>query len=290
MLLKSKFTKVMGLIALPLVVLQLSGCQMTQLTAAAREGDVARINELLNKGAKVDEFPPGKWSATPLYWSLFECKYDAARLLLKKGANVNLTDSYGTSPLHLAVCCKKVELSFIEHLIQKGADVNYKNTSDGLTSLHYASSSGSVDMAKLLIDKGADINAADHKGTTPLMLAVQKNSLPVAKLLLERGADISLRDKHKKNAMSYAKGIFTKKKEMIKLLESADRIRPVPKAAASLDTSQLYKGIKGIVLKNDDVIQGQILSIDNDVLKIRTKEGNVLSYSFMNDVKKYITE
>jgi ankyrin repeat protein len=239
MLPESKLIKLVGLIALPFVMLQLTSCAiMTPLTAAAKYGDVARINELLNEGAKVDEPNSGKWSATPLYWSLFECKFEAAELLLKRGANVNSTDSYGSSPLYLAVCCKNAKLSFIEHLIRKGADVNYKNKHDGLTSLHHASSSGSVGLAKLLIDKGADVNALDNKGTTPLILAVEKNSLPIAKLLLERGADVNLRDKHKKNAMSYAKGIFTKKKEMIQLLQNADRIKPVNKAVASIDTSQ----------------------------------------------------
>jgi len=43
-------------------------------------------------------------------------------------------------------------------------------------------------------------------------------------------------------------------------------------------------------LKNSDVIKGQIISIDNNMLKIRTKEEKILSYSFMNEVKKYITE
>lgn len=237
MLLKFKLTRLIGLIALPLVILQLTGCQMTPLTAAAREGDIAGMNRLLNEGAKVDEFPQGNWSATPLYWSLFNCQFDAAKFLLMKGANVNLTDSYGSAPLHLAVSCKNVEPSFIEAIIQKGADVNYKNTSDGFTSLHYAISSRSVGVSKLLIDKGADINAPDNKGTTPLILAVQKDALPVAKLLLERGADVNLFDKRKKNAMSYTKGIFTKKKEMIQLLQNTDGIKPVVKIAASIDTS-----------------------------------------------------
>ena len=52
-----------------------------------------------------------------------------------------------------------------------------------------------------------------------------------------------------------------------------------------------YEGIKGIVLKNGKVIEGQIISIDdNDVLKIRTKEGKILSYSFMKEAKEYIIE
>jgi ankyrin repeat protein len=195
---------------------------MTPLTAAAKQGDVATIKELLNKGAKVDEPNVGKWSATPLYWSLSDCKYEAAELLLKKGANANSAESFGLAPLHLAVCCKDADLSFIEHLIQKGADVNFKNTSDGWRSLHYAISCGSDDMARLLIEQGADVNAIADDGTTPLILAAKNDSVFIAKLLLEKGADVNWRDMKKKNAMSYAKGLFSKKKKMIQLLQSAE--------------------------------------------------------------------
>jgi hypothetical protein len=63
------------------------------------------------------------------------------------------------------------------------------------------------------------------------------------------------------------------------------------KTAPSIDTQHYYEGIKGIVLKNGKVIKGQIISIDdNDVLKIRTKQGKILSYSFMKEVKEYITK
>ena len=230
MLPKSKLTKLVGLIALPLVILQLTSCAtMTPLTAAAKQGDVAMINKLLNEGAKIDEPNSGKWSATPLYWSLFDCKFEAAELLLKKGANVNSTDSFGSAPLYVAACCENVDLSLIEHLIQKGADINYGNKSDGLTSLHYSISCGSVDVAILLIEKGANVNALTNDGTSPLILAAKNDSVFIAKFLLERGADVDWRDFHKKNAMSYAKGIFTKKKKMIQLLQSADSISPVNK-------------------------------------------------------------
>ena len=123
---------------------------------------------------------------------------------------------------------------------------------------------------------------------------MKKNSLPVAKLLLEKGADVNWRDKHKKNAMSYTKGFFTKKKDMIQLLQSAEGGKPVVAASTAappaVDTARYYQGIKGIVLKNGNVIEGQITDIDNDVLKIRTKEGKNLTYSFMNDIEKYITK
>ena len=63
------------------------------------------------------------------------------------------------------------------------------------------------------------------------------------------------------------------------------------KTSPSINTQSYYAGIKGIVLKNGKVIKGQIISIDdNDVLKIRTKKGKILSYSFTKEVKEYITE
>jgi hypothetical protein len=62
------------------------------------------------------------------------------------------------------------------------------------------------------------------------------------------------------------------------------------KTPPTIDTRHYYDGIKGIVLKNGRIVKGQIISIDeNDVLKIRTRSGRILSYSFSRDVKEYIT-
>ena len=67
--------------------------------------------------------------------------------------------------------------------------------------------------------------------------------------------------------------------------------KPESETLSSINTPSYYAGIKGVVLKNGKVIKGQIISIDdNDVLKIRTEKGKILSYSFTKDVKKYITE
>jgi len=229
MLPKSKLTKLVGFIALPFIMLQLVGCaHTTPLSAAAEQNNTAVIKELLNKGAKIDETNSGKWTATPLYWAVHYCKYDAAELLLKKGANVNLADSFGMSPLQVAVCCKDLDISLIEHLIEKGADINYGTPSnalakpfEGWTSLHYAISCGADEAARYLIDKGADVNAIADDGTTPLILAAKNDSVFIAKFLLEKGADVNWRDMKKKSALSYAKAPFSKKKKMIELLESA---------------------------------------------------------------------
>jgi hypothetical protein len=62
------------------------------------------------------------------------------------------------------------------------------------------------------------------------------------------------------------------------------------KAKPSVDAGQRYRGIKGIVLVNGNKIEGQIISMDPDKIKIRTKEGKILSYDFKKEVENFIHE
>lgn len=59
-------------------------------------------------------------------------------------------------------------------------------------------------------------------------------------------------------------------------------------AACRDNTRSYYQSVKALVLKNGDIIEGQIISSDHDVIKLRSKEGKVLTYSFINDIQKYI--
>jgi hypothetical protein len=91
----------------------------------------------------------------------------------------------------------------------------------------------------------------------------------------------------KKTAGKYEK-VVTKEMEI-----GAQKNEPVQKQksknASSIDTRNYYKGIKGIILKDGKVVKGQIIIVYDDVLKIRTKRGKILSYSFMK-VREYITQ
>jgi DedD protein len=91
----------------------------------------------------------------------------------------------------------------------------------------------------------------------------------------------------KKTAGTYGK-VVTKGMEI-----GAQKNEPAQKqknkTVASIDTRNYYKGINGIVLKDGKVVKGEIISVYDDVLKIRTKRGKILSYSFMK-VKKYIIQ
>jgi tetratricopeptide (TPR) repeat protein len=64
----------------------------------------------------------------------------------------------------------------------------------------------------------------------------------------------------------------------------------IENASPSVPIEQQYKGIKGIVLMNGNKIEGQVISINTDTVKIRTKDGNVSSYSFIKEVRGFIPE
>lgn len=156
-----------------------------------------------------------------LYMACHLDHIEIAKLLIEKGANVNKAASDGFTPLYIACKFKKIELAklLIENeakvniyvpndfkftplhwvsdpnlakmLIAKGADVNAKSIED-ITPLHWACEEGHREMAKLLITNGADINKVDIHGFTPLHAACDEGHFKVAKLLIENKANINL--------------------------------------------------------------------------------------------------
>jgi len=79
----------------------------------------------------------------------------------------------------------------------------------------------STDVAKVLIDSGAEVNALDKNGWTALMWAAFKSSVETAELLIKNGADVTLQEKLNYTALKFAEGHGCKK--MIKLLKEAEK-------------------------------------------------------------------
>jgi ankyrin repeat protein len=153
---------------------------------AAMARDLEAARRLLRSGADVNAAQGD--GMTALHWAATNNDADLARMLMYAGANVRATTRLGGyTPLHFA--SKAGHLAVIKALVDGGAVVNTP-TSTGATALMLASTSGNVDAVNLLLDRGADPNATESAhGQTALMFAAALDRGDVATVLVQRGAD-----------------------------------------------------------------------------------------------------
>ncbi len=150
------------------------------------KGDV--IERLIKAGADPNRLIHADTSDTPLSFALTLSDIEAAQALLKNGANPNLIADLGNwTPLMEAVSnVSPTEngpwFDFVARLLNAGAIASPRE-SHGFTALHMAAVTGNGDLIRLLLDHGADPDARDNRGRTPLDLARQEKSKPAIALL-----------------------------------------------------------------------------------------------------------
>jgi len=106
-------------------------------------------------------------------------------VLLERGVNVNAKDIFENTPLILA--SRNGQIEVVKLLIEKGADVNAKYSDEN--ALILALKNGHTEVGKLLIEKGVEVNEKMRDGNTTLFLALERGYIEVVKLLFDRGAE-----------------------------------------------------------------------------------------------------
>ena len=186
---------------------------------AARDGNLARVRDLLRKGANIEK---GSGEDSTLCVAAVMGHIGVVELLLEKGANIEGICSLRRTPLHLAALLENIAM--VDLLLQKGANTEARTTwtldfpnvktkgdeayqrsfdpsqvfsnagSIDRTVLQLAAMEGSEKVVRLLVDHGADIEATSDGGVTALLDAASKGHVLVVGLLLEKGADIKAVD------------------------------------------------------------------------------------------------
>lgn len=152
------------------------------LEIAAGSGNLEMVEELIRKGADINGVNERN-GFTPLHTAIQSGNKELVNKLLDMGANVNAEDKT-VSPLHLAVSSGDIDLA--TRLINSGAKLEAQ-TPSGSTALHW---SKDIKMTQFLVGKGANVNAVDESGYTPLSNAALAGDTESIKFLIGQGADM----------------------------------------------------------------------------------------------------
>jgi serine/threonine-protein phosphatase 6 regulatory ankyrin repeat subunit B len=127
---------------------------------------------------------------------------DMVRLLLKAGANINLTDERDYTALMQAA--EEGHHNIVQVLIEAGCDLNKQEKKRNYTALMWSVVEGHPSVVQFLVQAGSDLNIQDKYGFTALMQAARTRFLAAVLLLVGNGADLEIKDK--KNRTVYDLG------------------------------------------------------------------------------------
>ncbi|XP_063242336.1 ankyrin repeat and SOCS box protein 3-like [Bacillus rossius redtenbacheri] len=158
------------------------------LHEAAEYGREDFVNTLLKFGNKGSVNCRSYEGETPLFLACkFHNSVSLVRALVTAGANVDIGNNEGVTPLHIA--CGLARVAVAQALVELDADVNAKDMNE-FTPLHTAVENN-FDFVTCLITHGADPSLQDIFGRTPIFLAVQYADVTVIKSLLMAGVDVN---------------------------------------------------------------------------------------------------
>jgi hypothetical protein len=116
---------------------------------------------------------------------------------------MNVKNRRGRTQLHF--CAENGFTTSVKRLLSiRNINVNLKDDLNGRTPLHWAAYNGHIEIARLLLQNGADVNVRDDDGWTPLLLAAWNGHVDILHLLVENGADLEAQSSHGGRALHSA--------------------------------------------------------------------------------------
>jgi uncharacterized protein len=167
-------------------------------TSAEKQAWPALVAQM---AAKADLNEPQVDGTTAVHWAAYHDKADIMTQLLAAGAQADVANHYGITPLLLA--CQNGSEGLVRALLSAGADANVKQRG-GETALMIASRTGRLGAVQALIEKGATLDAQDRTGQTALMWAAAEGHADVIECLCQAGAAVPYRLKSGFTALLFA--------------------------------------------------------------------------------------
>lgn len=137
-----------------------------------------------------------------LFRALESSDHENLTALVDAGADLSARDSDGRTPLMVAADNRSDDA--VKILLQLGADINAASTQEKMTALHYAAKNSDTDTLKVLVAAKADLNLKDIKGLTPLHHAAIEGDDDNVEILVAAGADVLAKDNLGRTAAKHA--------------------------------------------------------------------------------------
>ena len=133
------------------------------------------------------------------------------KLLVEKGADVNLRSSWERDALYYAIREKNEEMA--RYLVDNGAEVNRKTKGGKIldTPLCASVCAGMTEFAKFLVDKGADINDVNIAGNSALMCAINYDRMELIEFFIGKNCDLDIKNNRGLNVFDLANGGYSPK-------------------------------------------------------------------------------
>lgn len=153
------------------------------------KNDIKDVEISIEKGADINKVKNG---FAPIMFTLVNEKKEILKLLIKKGADLDIRTPRGDTALITAISLSQNEI--VKILIDSGANLEHRNN-DGLNAFVYGVLFNNKKVIELLLEKGANLESTDNDGMTTLMAAVGLQRKEMVELLILEGANLEAKDK-----------------------------------------------------------------------------------------------